>query len=87
MRQELGYFVVIDPDGGKRLVLVSQDISTDEKNVVLSAHKTFTLDTANGEEVFCCSEQRSYIKKDDQVLRVVGHFMTKESDLLHNRML
>lgn len=86
MRQIIGYLAVTHPDGSDRLVVVSQEITTDKRNVVVAARKVFTLDTIDGEEVIGCNKTRFFTLKDGQLLKVVGHCVTKEEDLLRYQM-
>jgi hypothetical protein len=79
MRQDLGYFVAIDPDGAERIVTASQYITTDDKNVIIAARKVFTVD---GDEVIYCDNQRAFTKKNDQVLKIVGNSISSEGVFL-----
>jgi len=76
MRQILNYFSVIGPDDIGRQVVVSQEITTDQENVVIAARKLFTLDTPDGEGVSLCADQRSFMTNNNEILRVVGRGMT-----------
>lgn len=84
MRQILLYFRVSNRNGEKQLVVASQDIQTDRKKAIIAARKVFTLDTPDGEEVFPLKNQRSFMKRDGAVLRVVGQGIMSTSEQRHN---
>ena len=56
-------------------MIASQEIKTDRKKTLISAEKVFTLDTIDGEEVFPGTDQRSFVKSDGTVLKVIGNGM------------
>ena len=68
---QLVKYIVNNSGGKEHLVFVSQDIKTDKNKVIISARKVFTLDSENGEEVFRGDDQRSFIKRNGQVLKIV----------------
>jgi len=72
VRQVLGYFKVSSSAGFDRIIVVSQEIVADEENVILSARKVFTLDTADGGEVHRRGGDRVFIGKDGMKFRVTG---------------
>lgn len=73
MRQILVSFAVVGPNESEHLVIVSQEIITNKKNVIIAARKVFTLDTIDGEGVSLCDNQRSFMTNKKVILRVVGH--------------
>lgn len=68
---QLFKYIVNNSGGKEQLVFVSQDIKTDKNKVIISARKFFTLDSENGEEVFRGDDQRSFVKRNGQVLKIV----------------
>lgn len=72
MRQIIGYFKVHSPEGVDRLVVVSQEVETDDQRVVISARKVFTLDTADGSELRKKAGERVFIGKDGMAFRIIG---------------
>ncbi len=77
MKNTVGYFTVLQPDGKERIVVVSQDITTDKNSFILTGNKVFTLDKTDGEIVLPGSDQRSFITKKRMVLKVIGHGTTR----------
>ena len=86
MRQVIGYFIVHQPDGVERVVVVSQEVTTGKANAIVAARKVFTLDTADGEEVIGCETKRSFTQKDGQKLKILGQCIANERDLLDYRV-
>ncbi|WP_136797593.1 hypothetical protein [Desulfosediminicola ganghwensis] len=86
MRQVIGYFIVNQPDGAERVVVVSQEIATDKSNTVVAARKVFTLDTADGEKVNGCEEKRYFTKRNGQILKITGPCIANEKDLSNYQM-
>lgn len=86
MRQVIGYFIVHQPDGVERVVVVSQEVTTGKTNAIVAARKVFTLDTADGEEVVGCETKRSFTQKDGKVLRIIGQCIANETDLSNYHM-
>ncbi|WP_419176800.1 hypothetical protein [Desulfosediminicola sp.] len=86
MRELIGYFKVSHPDGTELLVIVSQDITTDKRGVVVAARKIFTLNTVDGEEVSRPDNKRFFSRENGQLLKIIGNCITNESDLLRLQM-
>jgi len=75
--QEIGFFNVISSDNITRLIIISQYVRVNEFKVVVAAHKIFTLNTPDGEEVYRTEDPQIFLKEDGTVLKKVGYMQCK----------
>jgi hypothetical protein len=72
MKYPLGYFEVTSSGKAPELVIVSQELSVTDQNVIVASRKIFTLNTENGEEIFPTKDSQTFSKKDGTLVKKIG---------------
>ncbi|SHO49935.1 hypothetical protein [Desulfopila aestuarii] len=72
MKHPIGYFEVTSSGKAPQLVIVSQEMSVTDQNVIVASRKIFTLNTENGEEIFPTKDSQTFSKKDGTLFRKLG---------------
>lgn len=82
MTELIGHFEVLSADSAKHLVIMCQECTLDDGNVVVSARKVFTLDTVDGEEVQLTNDTRTFVRQNGALLRRLGHCQLNDASSL-----
>jgi len=82
--QEIGFFNVISSDNITRQIIISQNVNVNEFNVVVAAHKVYTLNTPDGEKVYRTKDSRFFLKEDGTVLKKVGYSLANNYSVFHS---
>ncbi len=76
--QELGFFEAISSENFNQIIIVCQNVIVNELNEVVAAHKIFTLNTPDGEEVYRTEDPQFFLTEDGTVLKKVGYCQTNQ---------